>query len=244
MDHKLKWMVGIIFICTMVFNQNAMADENIKQKDSSGMLKSYSKPVMLVIGASYAQDWDIKELDGHSVVNKGKEGEVTQKVLARFRTEILNVNPKTVLIWGFINDVARADKSKIGEVRENIKTNITKMINIAQEYKLDIILATEVTIRGEKSIKEETMSLIGGFFGKKGYQHYANENVIMVNEWLKPFAEENKIRLLDFQFITSESSGERKRKFAQDDGSHLTEAAYKVISQYARETLKGSQRKY
>ena len=240
MDKKLKWLQGIIFIIVLIFNQNAMADENIKQKDSSVIINLNSKPVMLVTGASYAQDWRIQELAGHIVVNKGMTGEVTQKVLARLQKDILDVKPKTVLIWGFINDIARADKSKISEVRETIKENLIKMVQISREKELNIILATEVTIRGQNSIKEEIMSLLGTFFGKKGYQHYVNENVTIVNDWLKSFANKNDIRLLDMQKVISNSSGERKRKFAQDDGSHLTESAYEVISKHAREVLGGS----
>ena len=67
-----------------------------------------NQPLLVITGASYAADWKSPQLPGFTVVNKGKSGDETKQVLARFDAEVLALKPAAVLIWGHINNYHRA----------------------------------------------------------------------------------------------------------------------------------------
>src|SRR5262245_26069588 len=67
-----------------------------------------NQPLLVITGASYASSWKTPPLPGYTVVNKGKAGEVTKQVLARFDADVLALKPSAVLIWGHINNYHRA----------------------------------------------------------------------------------------------------------------------------------------
>ena len=66
------------------------------------------EPLLVITGASYAADWKSPQLPGYTVVNKGKGGDETKQVLARFDADVLALKPAAVLIWGHINNYHRA----------------------------------------------------------------------------------------------------------------------------------------
>ena len=70
------------------------------------------------------------------------------------------------------------------------------------------------------------------------YQDYVNGHVLKTNRWLRQFAAEEGVLLLDFQPALSDGASRRRKAFAIDDGSHISEAGYQVLTKYANEVLK------
>ena len=189
---------------------------------------------VVVIGASYAKGWLPTELAGFKVINKGVGGEETHQILARFQTDVVDLKPKPVIIWGFINDIFRSKPDLINAKLEKTKQNILTMIKMAQDAGITPILATEVTITTRTGFIESLASFVGELRGKSSYQDYINGLVVETNHWLTEVATKQDIVLLDFKTVLADETGKRKREYATDDGSHLTVAAYMALTDYVK----------
>jgi hypothetical protein len=74
--------------------------------------------------------------------------------------------------------------------------------------------------------------------GKTSYQEYVNGHVMDVNQWLKIYAGENDILLLDLQAVLAEGGVMRNTKYAQADGSHISDEGYRRIEEYIRANVR------
>lgn len=187
---------------------------------------------LVIIGASYAQHWNPIMIDGMQVVNRGYGGQQTEEILARYEADVINLSPKVVIIWGFINDIFRSKPAEIDSKLFLARKNIEAMIKMAKDNNIRPILATEVTITTPDNWVENIAGFIGWLRGKESYQDNVNAFVIETNILLKEMAAKNDIMIFDFQRLLSDEDGTRKRKYAKADGSHLSPAAYQALDKY------------
>jgi len=206
---------------------------------STGQDLNKKDNIIVLIGASYAKGWILDEVAGMRVLNKGISGEQSFEMLSRFHEDVISVKPKAVIIWGFINDIHRSKREKISLAIERVKKSYIEMVKIAKDNKIVPILATEVTIRAKDSWSETLASWAGGLLGKKSYQDYVNQHVMEVNQWLKDYAEQQKLLLLDLQPVISRGDSKRKKEYATEDGTHISDAGYSALTDYSKKTLKG-----
>jgi lysophospholipase L1-like esterase len=199
--------------------------------------KNQKKDLVVVIGASYAKGWSAEELGGMAVVNKGINGEQSFEMLARFERDVIMLNPRAVIIWGFINDFFRSSRADIDVTIKKTKDNIIRMIKEAKNHNIIPVLATEVTITGQDSWSERFAGVIGWLLGKESYQDYINKHVVAVNEWISEIAARNDYLVLDLKSVLADEKGVRKRKYAAPDGSHISLEGYEAINNYANEVL-------
>lgn len=193
---------------------------------------------IVVIGASYAGGWDPgRPIAGYRIVTKGVSGEQSSQVLARFETDTLALKPDAVIIWGFINDIFRADRARMAQALEGTRKNVLTMIESARRAGIVPILASEVTIRGEDRWSELPARLIGRILGKEGYQDYINRHVSETNRWMREAAAHDGILLLDFEVVLADKHGARRKEFATKDGSHISQRGYEALTHYAEGRL-------
>lgn len=187
---------------------------------------------LLIVGASYAKNWQIEKIFQHSVINKGISGSETGSMLERFKADIQETKPRIVIIWGFINDIFRSEPGKLDQKIAKTRDNVTAMIELCRDSGITPIVATEVTITSKNTWTEKILGPVGKLLGKESYHEYINKHVIATNNWLKEYARENNIHVLDFEKVLAGESGERKREYAVDDGSHLSKQAYEALTKY------------
>lgn len=192
---------------------------------------------MVIIGASYVRAWPVQELGGKRVVNKGVNGEQSFEMLERFQDDVLALKPKAVVIWGFINDVHRTKRDGIDAAMAKARESIAEMARLARANGIEPILATEVTIRGKDDLRSTLAGWAGAVLGKTSYQEYVNGHVLETNRWIRNYARENSILLLDFQPLIADEKGFRKKEFATEDGTHISAAAYEKLTAYAQEAF-------
>jgi lysophospholipase L1-like esterase len=158
-------------------------------------------------------------------------------MLERFERDVLSIKPRAVIIWGFINDVFRADPTQMDTVLERVRQSYVRMIALARERGVEPILATEVTIRPVDSWSEMVLGPVGRLLGKESHTDRINRHVMDINRWLVTLANQERLLLLDLSSALSQPDGRRRREFAMDDGSHITPAGYAALSGYARPML-------
>jgi lysophospholipase L1-like esterase len=195
---------------------------------------------LVVLGASYAKGWPIAEIGNCTVVNQGIGGNQSFEMLERFQTDVVDLNPDVVILWGFINDIFRSDPGKMNATKDRIKRSYEQMISESKRHGIRVIVATEVSIREPAGFLNWAAGLVGQIMGKQSYQSKINRHVSDVNLWLTGFANSHDILVLDLQAALAEDDGRRKEKFAAEDGSHLTVAAYNELTTHATKTIQSA----
>lgn len=193
---------------------------------------------IVIIGASYARGWNIGEIAGLKVVNRGVNGNQSFEMLARFREDVIAVKPRAVIIWGFINDIFRSRREEMNDTLEKVKEQYEKMAAMSQENGIMPIIATEITVRPIDSWRMTIRGWAGRILGQESYQTYVNKHVAAVNQWIKEYVRENGLLLLDFQPVLSDAKGVRKKEFATKDGSHISPDGYEALTLYTKNRLK------
>lgn len=237
MNHYLSgaWITGLIMILIST-SVGAMteAQENMKRDESA-------QKAVVIIGASYAKGLKINHIGGSPVINNGVGGEETKATVKRFQQDVLDHNPKAVIIWGFINNIFRADANKMETTLQETRKHFEFMTKAALERGIKPILVTEITMAYPDTFMEKLARFVGGVLGKKSYQDYINGHVVSVNNWLRQYAQRNELQLLDFQQVFEEEpNGARKSEYATDDASHITPAGYEVLKAHTLERLGSS----
>jgi lysophospholipase L1-like esterase len=235
----MKRVEYLLFFSAALLFFNSGALSPVKAGEGTYMDRNGNGAARLVIiGASYAKGWTPGTLAGHRVVTKGVSGEQAHEMLARFETDVIALSPAAVIIWGFINGFHRTPPSGWDGQMKTIRSSFEAMVARAREHGIEPILATEVTIRGPRSLKNDVMTLAGRLLGKKSYQDLINEQVQATNEWLREYAAREGLQLLDLQPLVSDGRGVRMKMYATDDGSHISAMAYDRFTDYAENTLK------
>jgi lysophospholipase L1-like esterase len=245
----IKWRVivpmFIYFLCSVTDStgggtvHGARTTEGKAVNTKSVRQVTGNKSKLVIIGASYARGWTDFSPAKFTVVNKGRSGEQSFEMLARFRKDVIDERPEVVIIWGFINDIFGSSPEVIDPTLERSRKNITEMVDLARSNGIKPVLATEVTIREKEGIMETIASWIGRIKGAESYQDYVNKYVLQTNHWIRGYAREQGIFLLDFQPLLVDGKGRRKKEYATEDGSHLSAAAYARLSEYADKNLSG-----
>ncbi len=196
--------------------------------------KRSNDDILIIIGASYAADWGQPPLSRYRIVNKGVGGEESSQVLARFERDVLAHRPNTVLIWGHINDMFRAPRDQLDRAKERARANYRQMHEQAAAAGIETILATEVTLTIGDSWLDEIRAFIGKLRGRENYRVTINNHVKDVNAWLRSYAAEHNLMLLDFERAVDGGTGSRREEYSQEDGSHISPAGYEALTRYAQ----------
>lgn len=189
-------------------------------------------PVLVIAGASYSKDWKTPPFPGYRVINTGKGGDETQQVLARF-DEVLAAKPATVILWGHINNIHRAPAGRMEVAKERARANYREMVALAKANGITPIIATEVTLSEAVGFMNRLAAFVGGLRGKEGYAARINREVRAVNEWLRTFAREQNLKVLDLERALDDGEGFRKTEYTTDDGTHISEEGYAALTRYA-----------
>lgn len=212
-----------------------VAAEPVEPAQSGGAAVA---PSVVLLGASYAEGWTLT-LPGNPVINKGVTGQQTFELLARFDRDVVGARPRAVIVWGFINDVFRAPEGKVEESLARARKSLEEIVGRARAAGIEPILATEVTLRTRGETWSDTLrAWVGTLLGRSSYQETINQHVLATNDWLRGYAKEQRLLLLDLQPVVSDSSGARLPECAKPDGSHISDEGYRRLSAYAEPLLR------
>jgi lysophospholipase L1-like esterase len=193
---------------------------------------------LTIIGASYAAGWEAPALPGYTVTNKGVGGEDSSQVRARFARDVVASKPDAVLIWGHINDIHRASADQVEEVKQRACENYRAMHAEASAAGIKVLLATEVTFSVGDGFLDGIMDGIARLRGRQNYKVMVNNHVKDVNAWLRTYAREQNLTLIDLERAVDSGNGSRRQEYDQEDGSHINAAGYSVLTRYASEQLR------
>jgi lysophospholipase L1-like esterase len=191
-----------------------------------------SAPIVL-LGASFAEGWHPPAIAGHPVVVKGIGGQQTWELLERFDRDVTALAPRAVIIWGHINDVFRTPRDSMARGLARARESYAEMVRRGRAAGIEVILATEITMRRPRGVGTALRAFLARIRGKENYPDFINRHVSDLNVWLRSYAAEEGLLLLDLETALFDRKGRRRGDTVKDDGVHVTEAGYDAVSAYA-----------
>ena len=182
------------------------------EKLNAKLLASGVRPDVVFMGNSITQNWAKFNPDfftNNNFVGRGIGGQTTSHMLVRFRRDVIELNPRAVVIMAGINDIAMNN----GIIsHENILGNIKSMCELAKLHKIKVILCSVTPSRKFRWRPELTPA----------------EDIKRLNVMIREYAEANKIYYVDYHSALTEEDGGLPLKWAKD-GVHPNKECYVTV---------------
>ena len=179
---------------------------------------------VVFMGDSITEGWILmcpEFFKGRDYINRGIAGQTTPQMLLRFRPDVIDLNPKVVVILAGTNDVA----GNTGYTSlETIIDNIKSMVEIANANGIKVIISSILP-----AIE---------YLWKPGLDPATK--IITINKALKAYAEENNFIYLDyFSAMVDDKGGLKVPDYtAANDLVHPNKAGYLVMEKLAEQAIK------
>ncbi|MGB6153554.1 MAG: SGNH/GDSL hydrolase family protein [Pricia sp.] len=147
--------------------------------------------------------------EGKPYVNRGISGQTTPQMLVRFRQDVVDLEPKVVVILAGTNDIAGNTGPSTLEM---IADNIRSMAEIAHANHIKVVLSSTLPAFD--------------YPWKPGLE--PADKIVALNKMLKAYAEENGHIYLDYFSAMADDRNGLPKKYA-DDEVHPTVEGYKVM---------------
>ena len=187
-----------------------------KYEKENEQLKKINEPNRVVfMGNSITEGWSNFDKDffiNNPFVNRGIGGQTSPQMLVRFKPDVVNLNPKAVVIMAGTNDIA----GNTGPILlENTADNIISMAEIAKANNIKVYICS-------------TLPAIE-FLWSPGLE--PAPKVIKLNTILKDYCTKNNITYVDYYSSMVDDEGGLKvpEYTAANDLVHPNLAGYKVM---------------
>jgi len=188
-----------------------------RYRDANGALKppTAGENRVVFFGDSITDIWNIAEsFPGKPYINRGIGGQTTSQMLARFRQDVIDLEPKAVVILAGTNDIA----GNTGPIsNEDIEANFASLAELARVHNIRVIFSSVLPVHNYTAKGEE-------FFAQR-----PPERILSLNRWIKEYCAAHDLIYLDYFSAMVDDKGLLKRDLA-DDGLHPNKAGYAIMA--------------
>ncbi|HZR59016.1 MAG TPA: SGNH/GDSL hydrolase family protein [Terriglobales bacterium] len=195
-----------------------------RYRDANAALKAPAPGETRVIffGDSITDIWKLDDyFPGKSYINRGIGGQTTPQMLVRFRQDVIDLQPKVVVILAGTNDIA----GNTGPMRlEDIEANYSSLAELANVHGIHVVFSSVLPVHN---------------YTPKGQEFFAQrspEKILELNRWLKDYCATSGLVYLDYFTPMVDDKGLLKRDLA-DDGLHPNAAGYKIMAPLAEAAI-------
>jgi acyl-CoA thioesterase I len=177
---------------------------------------------VVFFGDSITDLWKLDEyFPGKPYINRGIGGQTTPQMLVRFRQDVVELQPKVVVILAGTNDIA----GNTGPMRlEDIEANYATFAELAWAHDIHVVLSSVLPVHNYAPKSQD-------FFAQR-----SPEKILALNRWLKAYCAANGFVYLDYFGAVVDDKGLLKRDLA-DDGLHPNLAGYKLMAPLAQAAI-------
>jgi lysophospholipase L1-like esterase len=162
---------------------------------------------------------------GKPYLGRGIGGQTTPQMLVRFREDVIELQPKVVVILAGTNDLA----GNTGPMSlEETEGNLASMAELAQAHGIRVVLSSVLPVF-DGGVTQDGKTLIFS-------DHRPIEKILSLNAWIKKYAAEHKIVYLDYFSVMEDEQGFLKRDLSQD-GLHPNKKGYDVMAPLAEKAI-------
>ena len=155
---------------------------------------------------------------GKPYVNRGISGQTTEQMVVRFRQDVINLYPQTVVILAGTNDIAGNTGP---ETQAMIEDNFRSMVDLARANSIRVVLASV---------------LPAAAYPWKPSAGSPAEKIRALNDWLKSYAASQNLTYLDYYSAMVGPDGGMKPGISID-GVHPNAAGYAIMEPLAEKAL-------
>jgi acyl-CoA thioesterase-1 len=166
--------------------------------------------------------WKLEDsFPGKQYINRGIGGQTTPQMLVRYRQDVVDLQPKVVVILAGTNDIA----GNTGPMRnEDIEANFASFAELARVHNIRVVYSSILPVHNYTDRAKD-------FFAQR-----PQARILALNEWLKDYCAKNKIVYLDYFSALVDDKGMLKKDLA-DDGLHPNTAGFKVMAPLAEAAI-------
>jgi acyl-CoA thioesterase I len=195
-----------------------------RYRDANAALKAPAPNENRVVffGDSITDIWKLDEsFAGKPYVNRGIGGQTTSQMLVRFRQDVIDLQPKAVVILAGTNDIA----GNTGPIsNEDIESNFTDLAELARAHNIHLIFSSILPVHNYTPKSQD-------FFAQRPMSR-----ILVLNKWLKDYCLKNDLTYLDYFTAMVDDKGLLKRDLA-DDGLHPNQAGFAVMAPLAEKAI-------
>ena len=190
---------------------------NLKRYRSENLILANSKPQddrVVFMGNSITESWSTfqpKYFSKNNYINRGISGQTTPQMLIRFRQDVIDLDPKIVVILAGINDIAGNTGTATVDM---IANNIMSMTELATSNSIHVVLCSVLPANKFSWSPNNNPSL----------------KIIELNKVLKKYSNRNNVDYVDFY---SALVNKRKglKKIYGIDSVHPNSEGYQTMSE-------------
>jgi len=178
---------------------------------------------VIFFGDSITDGWKIEDyFPGKPYLNRGIGGQTTPQMLVRFRQDVVDLQPKVVVILAGTNDIA----GNTGPMRlEDIEANYASFAELAKAHDIHVIFSSVTPVHDYTPRSKD-------FFAQR-----SPEKILALNRWLKDYVHDHPECLyLDYFSALVDDKGLMKKDLA-DDGLHPNKAGYTIMAPLAEAAI-------
>jgi lysophospholipase L1-like esterase len=190
-----------------------------RYREANAALKPPSPGETRVVffGDSITDIWHIEEyFPGKPYINRGIGGQTTPQMLVRFRQDVIDLQPKVVIILAGTNDIA----GNTGPMRlEDIEANYASFAELARINNIKVIYSSVLPVHNYTERSKD-------FFAQR-----PPEKILALNRWLKDYCATASNGCVYLDYFSSMVDDKRlMKKDLADDGLHPNATGYKIMA--------------
>lgn len=169
---------------------------------------------VVFMGDSITESWNLdSSFPGKPYVNRGISGQTTPQILVRFRQDVIDLQPKVVVLLAGTNDIAgNTGPMTLGETEGNLES----MAELARVSGIRVVLCSILPALD--------------YWWAPG--HDPAPKIAQVNAWLKNFAAQNGYVYVDYYSAMKDNQGGLPANLSRD-GVHPLPAGFAVMAPLA-----------
>jgi len=189
--------------------------------DANAALPATQPGRVVFYGDSITDAWTRnggKFFPGKPYVNRGISGQTTEQMVVRFRQDVIDLHPQTVVILAGTNDIAGNTGP---ETPAMIEDNFRSMVDLARASNIRVVLASVLPAAG---------------YPWRPSAGNPADKIRALNDWLRSYAASQNITYLDYYSAMAGPDGGMKPGISID-GVHPNAAGYAIMEPLAEKAL-------
>ena len=159
----------------------------------------------------YELFYDFSKISGQAVYNRGISGDTTDRLLERLNENVLNIEPKNVVLLIGTNDIGR-------ELPLSMSVeNVSKIIENTKKVCPDINFILQAVYPINRGMRDK-------------FEKRSNEKIDIMNKEFIKLSEKYDCVWLDITDKLKDETGNLKKEYTYD-GLHLNVNAYKIVAE-------------
>lgn len=189
---------------------------------NSKLLPADKAPRVVFLGDSITDTWRLNEyFTGRDFVNRGIAGQTTSQMLARFRQDVIGLNPKIVVILAGTSDIAN------GTAANQIEDNLAMMGDLAKAHGIKAVFASILPVSDYHKDVDPRYEMT---------KSRAPATIQAINKWIQTLCLTAGFAWMDYYSALVDPMGQMKADLS-DDGLNPNAKGYRVMSPVVLETI-------